>query len=590
VLPLCQIAFSVLDGRRATRWYRDAFGFVSAGGTRLFRGPLATRVQGLPRVASTCRWLVDSQEFFQLEVFEFLRPRPRPQRPDARPCDIGYARLGLHVADLEATLTRLAELATAPLSEPLGPRGARRVCVRDPEGILLELMEDDPRGGSLRQRPRRGIPVSVRSVTLSVPDLDRSLRFFARTLGLQIVPTPLHGAEHEALWGLAGAARETVVLDAGDIFLELVQYTDPVGRPWPEGYRISDQGIMNVAFGCHDRPSFERVYARLRAAGYRPNGDPLHLGAWRVVYLNDDQGFSVELLCVRSWYERRMGFHPRPPLLEDRRPGELPAAAAPLTRLLGAAPREPFRRAFVTGAAGDLGGAICRLLAARGTALVLLDRDRPRLEALVAELRGSVAVQPLPVDLCDHETTDQALAGVLAGGRIDLAILAAGVDHPLRLAAFDWRAAIEDLDANLSANLVLLARLVPHMTAHGGGHLGVVSSLGGLAGFPFETVYCASKAGLAILAEGVRAELGPQGITVTTILPGFLAGRMVAGNAFAVRSAVPMTRAAALVVRALEERRPVLAFPRRTRLLLALSRLLPAEMRDALARRAMRWR
>jgi len=345
-----------------------------------------------------------------------------------------------------------------------------------------------------------------------------------------------------------------------------------------------------VAFGFRNPTDFEAAHARLRAAGYRPNGEPLHLGAWSVVYFNDDQGFSVELLFVRSWFERRMGFLPGKPLLADRVPGESPAAVEAVGRAVGTGPRQRFRRAFVTGAAGDHGSELCRLLAAGGTDLVLLDRDEERLAALVTELEARVAVRPLLVDLLDHEATERALREALAAGRVDLAVLNAGVDHPLRLAAFDWRSAVEDIDANLSANLVLLAQLVPHMLSRGGGHLGVVSSLGGLGGFPFETTYCASKAGLAVLAEGARAELEPRGITVTTIFPGFLQGRMIADNAFEVPSAVPMPRAAGLVLRALEERRPTLAFPRRTHALMRLSTWLPTRLRDRIARQAMCWR
>ena len=325
-IPLCQIAFSMLDGRRALRWYQEAFGLVTAGGTRLFRGPLATRVQGLPKVASTCRWLLDAQDFFQLELFQFSRPAPRPRRPDARPCDIGYARVGIHVAEFEATLARLASLGARPLAEPTGPPGARRACVRDVEGNLLELMEDDPRGPAARARPRPETGVAVRSITLSVPDLTRSRRFFVDTLGLRESSCgALHRPEHEALWGLDGATCDALVLEAGDLFVEVVQYTNPVGQPWPEGYRICDQGLLNVAFGFRDRSEFEAAHARCRAAGYRPNGEPLRLGAWSVVYMNDDQDFSVELLFVRPWYDGRMGFTPHRPLLGD---GPAPERAA----------------------------------------------------------------------------------------------------------------------------------------------------------------------------------------------------------------------------------------------------------------------
>ena len=121
--PLCQVAFSVTDLRRTHTWYRDVFGFLPAGRTSLNRGPLASLVQGLPRAASTCWWLVDQQEFFQLEIFQFASPPVRPKPVDWRPCDIGYTLVGLHVADFAETLDRLRRRGVEPLTQPIGPRG-----------------------------------------------------------------------------------------------------------------------------------------------------------------------------------------------------------------------------------------------------------------------------------------------------------------------------------------------------------------------------------------------------------------------------------------------------------------------------------
>src|SRR5918996_3416550 len=106
-MRLCQIALSVTDLRRTHAWYRDALGFVPAGGTNLFAGPLTTMVQGVPRAASTCWWLVDRQDLFQLELFEFRSPPVRRLPADWRPCDIGYSMVGVHVSDLEGALARL---------------------------------------------------------------------------------------------------------------------------------------------------------------------------------------------------------------------------------------------------------------------------------------------------------------------------------------------------------------------------------------------------------------------------------------------------------------------------------------------------
>jgi catechol 2,3-dioxygenase-like lactoylglutathione lyase family enzyme len=309
--PLCQVAFSVTDLRRTQRWYRDVLGLIPAGGTNLFAGPLASRVQGLPRAASTCWWLVDRQDFFQLELFEFRSPPVRPLPPEWRPCDIGYTALGVHVAELDATLDRAERAGSAPLGDPVGHAGSRRACVRDPEGVLIELMEDDPRTAPPRPRPHPGVPAAARSVTLSVPDLERSRRFFVDVLGLGVADgIELHHPEHEAMWGLEGAKRESVVLSAQDFLVELVHYSEPVGRPWPPTYRISDQGLLNVAFGFQTRGELDAAYRRCRAAGHRGNSRPLKLGPWSVVYVNDGQGFSVELLHVAPWYRRWMGFRP----------------------------------------------------------------------------------------------------------------------------------------------------------------------------------------------------------------------------------------------------------------------------------------
>ena len=103
-------------------------------------------VQGVPRSASTCWWLVDRQDLFQVELFEFRSPLVRRLPRDWRPCDIGYTTVSFWVADFEAALERAAAAGTAPLSDPVGEPGARRACVRDPDGVLVELMEDDPRG------------------------------------------------------------------------------------------------------------------------------------------------------------------------------------------------------------------------------------------------------------------------------------------------------------------------------------------------------------------------------------------------------------------------------------------------------------
>ena len=575
--PLCQAAFSVTDLRRTQRWYRDTLGFVPAGGTSLFAGPLASRVQGLPRAASTCWWLVDRQDFFQLELFEFRSPPVRPLPPDWRPCDIGYTMLGVHVTDLDETLDRAG---SRRLGEPIGPPGARRACVRDPEGVLIELMEDDPRTTARRERPRPEVPAVARSVTLSVPDLERSRRFFCDVLGLGVAEgTTLHQPDHEALWGLEGAKRSSVVLSASDFLVELVQYAEPAGRPWPPGYRISDQGLLNVAFGFRTRRDLDSVYERCTASGHAGNSRPLGFGPWSVTYVNDDQGFSVELLHVDGWYRGQMGFRPK------RTPRLAPFAGRTPARRRR---ERRFRKALVTGASGGLGAELCRLLSEDRTDLVPLDRDEAGLERLAEELGDRVAVRWRAVDLIDLEALDQ-LSGELVEEHpeIDLVIAGAGLDRAQSMLQLDWRQVRDDFNVNALANLVLLARLLPAMAERGSGHVTAIASLAALVGMPYEASYGGSKAALAAIAESARAELGPRGITFTTVFPGFVDTPMFRANAFKHTYSIPARDAAEHIHAATLERRPTLHFPARERGRIQLGRLLPARLRDRLARQAM---
>jgi len=308
-MPLCQIALSVTDLARTHHWYRRALGFFAAGRSRRLDAPELAVVPDLPEASLDVWCLVDRQDWFQFEVMEFRRPRMRLLDADRRPCDIGYAAIGLHVADFDEALDRFRRTSGRLLGAPIGPAGARRVCLRDPEGILLEIMEDDVR---MSHAPRARVEgfSAARFIRVSVPDLDRARRFWVDALGLvEATGVSLHEPEHERLWGLDGAATCSLLLWADDFLVELVEYTRPVGRDRPAGYLLSDQGILNVAFGSQERSDFDAALGRIRRLGFRTNSQPWTLdGVASVVYVTDDQGFSVELMHVEPGALAEMGF------------------------------------------------------------------------------------------------------------------------------------------------------------------------------------------------------------------------------------------------------------------------------------------
>jgi catechol 2,3-dioxygenase-like lactoylglutathione lyase family enzyme len=326
LLRLFQVGISTLDITKSQHWWSDGLGMAPSGlmdidayvkaeleQGRLPEGFDMAALQDLPAPVELdyLGWAVDQQDFFQMELFQYRAPVPRPLSPAWSPADIGYSMVSVHVTDLDATIRRLAERGTPTVTEPLGTAGSRRVCVRDPDGVLVELMEDDPRTPRPIERAHPGLGAAVRGVRVSVPDLDEARRFYVATLGLERdAPDRLHQPAHEQLWGLAGAACDAELLWLGDCWIELVRYTNPVGRPRSRDYRICDQGFLNIALGARSRAGYQRARDAVQAGGYR-------LGAEGVLefescsYAFDAAGTCVELIYLGPEMDDVLGLTPQ---------------------------------------------------------------------------------------------------------------------------------------------------------------------------------------------------------------------------------------------------------------------------------------
>ena len=301
---LAQVAWAVRDLPRACRFYAEAIGFRRAGG-RVLWGPGLARIQELGGdAAATVWWLVGSQDFVQLELFQHTLPVGRARSPAWRPCDLGWTRVGIGVADLDATLARARAAGAAPLSPTLAGAGPRRAAVCDPDAVVVELVEDGGAGSPCRP--------ALRYVALSVADLARARAFWIEACGLEELDAEaLHRPEHEALWGLAGARRDVVVARGGDVALEITCYRDPVGAPRPADHRLCDQGLLNVALATREREPFDRLLTRLQARGCRATV-ACPPGPFASTYLADDQGHSLEIFCCPPDHDALLGFAAEP--------------------------------------------------------------------------------------------------------------------------------------------------------------------------------------------------------------------------------------------------------------------------------------
>ncbi|MFT5643501.1 MAG: 3-hydroxybutyrate dehydrogenase [Janthinobacterium sp.] len=194
------------------------------------------------------------------------------------------------------------------------------------------------------------------------------------------------------------------------------------------------------------------------------------------------------------------------------------------------------RVVLITGAAGGIGRALAAAFAAQGAQLVLVDRDADRLQSLANELATQLATQltnpfagqaeamVLTCDLGD----DNAVAGLAQVleercGRLDVLVNNAGTEYPGALsdAAFDAMARWSQLLENNVSSMVRLTRAVLPLLQPGSCIINQSSIWGktGVAGF---SAYVASKHAVIGLTRSLAWELGPRGIRVNAVCPGWI--------------------------------------------------------------------
>ena len=263
--------------------------------------------------------------------------------------------------------------------------------------------------------------------------------------------------------------------------------------------------------------------------------------------------------------------------------------------------------AVVTGAASGIGAALAAALAARGSHLVLLDRNAEGLASVAEEVgaqidrTGSpgVRIATYVVDLSDAAATEK-IGATLAAAHPDTTLLVnnagialGGTFQQVTAAQFDAVLAV-----NLHAVLTLTRALLPVLTAHPGAHLVNVSSVFGILAPPGQTAYCTSKFAVRGFTESLRGELAPAGVGVTCVHPGGvrtgIARNAMVGEGVSAAEAARMaevdklltldpTRAAETILRGVERRRLRVLVGRDAVVLDIVARLLPVTHRRLLA-------
>jgi short-subunit dehydrogenase len=259
------------------------------------------------------------------------------------------------------------------------------------------------------------------------------------------------------------------------------------------------------------------------------------------------------------------------------------------------------REILITGASSGIGAALARAYAAEGVTLHLGGRDRDRLEAVAADCRarGSRAVTRCQ-DVAEARGMAAWITEACAGGALDLVIANAGISGEAKAASGtpDGRPGEAHALAGkiLAVNVAGVVNTVypaleamlkmPAPATGRRGQIAIMSSLAGFRGMPTAPAYCASKAALRSLGEGLRPAMARHGIGVSVICPGFVESPMTEGNPFPMPFLMPADRAAAIIKRGLARNRARIAFPLRLAAAAWLFGILPPAWTDPLVRRA----
>ena len=181
------------------------------------------------------------------------------------------------------------------------------------------------------------------------------------------------------------------------------------------------------------------------------------------------------------------------------------------------------RYALVTGASTGIGAAFARRLARDGSNLILVARDRGRLETLASELREfhRSEVSVLPADLTQEGPLGDVLNAVASRRNLDLLVNNAGFATLGPFAKLDCERELSEIALNVTALVRLTQTALPRMISRRRGAIINVSSLAAFQPGPYNATYSATKAYVKSFSEALAEELRGTGVRVQVLCPGF---------------------------------------------------------------------
>lgn len=201
----------------------------------------------------------------------------------------------------------------------------------------------------------------------------------------------------------------------------------------------------------------------------------------------------------------------------------------------------------MTGGSGDLGGSICRRLAADGLHVIVHAYRHPAHAKATAEeiARAGGSAESVVFDVTDGASTARSIEQLLQGGAIQVLVNNAGIYADGLMASMTFEQWCGVIDVCLHGFFNVTKPLLVEMLRTRWGRVINISSVTGVMGNKGQANYAAAKAGLHGATKSLALEVASRGITVNAVAPGLIAGRIIDHefDGEQIKQLVPMRRA-----------------------------------------------
>ena len=231
---------------------------------------------------------------------------------------------------------------------------------------------------------------------------------------------------------------------------------------------------------------------------------------------------------------------------------------------------------LITGASTGIGHELALQLSEYNCNLIITARRKELLDELSKKISSKCKVISYPSDVSDKTSVKYAYEKAIGEfGKIDIAILNAGVDQKTRIVNFNSGDAEITMGANFFGLVNWIELLLPEFMREKRGMIVGVTSLADVKGFPGSGYYCASKAAASHLLESLRIDLKRYSVKVLTVKPGFVKTPMTDKNDFHMPFLINVDKAVKIIIKGIEKEKRVIEFPLLTSLSSKILKCMP---------------